>query len=69
MSAVGYGAVGGVRSIENWRLVLANFSMRITRNEINLNTFLDWSDGLFAPLDRRAEELTELLDALEKAAA
>ncbi len=65
---VGYGSVGGVRAIENWRLVLANFSMTVTRAELNLNSFFDWADGLFAPLERRTQELTDLLDALEKAA-
>ena len=65
---VGYGSVGGVRAIENWRLVLANFSMTVTRAELNLSSFFDWADGLFAPLERRTQELTDLLDALEKAA-
>ena len=65
---VGYGSVGGVRAIENWRLVLANFPMTVTRAELNLNSFFDWADGLFAPLERRTQELTDLLDALEKAA-
>ena len=65
---VGYGSVGGVRAIENWRLVLANFSMTVTRAELNLNSFFDWADGLFAPLERRTQELIDLLDALEKAA-
>lgn len=65
---VGYGSVGGVRAIENWRLVLANFSMTVTRAELNLNSFFDWADGLFAPLEHRTQELTDLLDALEKAA-
>lgn len=65
---VGYGSVGGVRAIENWRLVLANFSMIVTRAELSLNSFFDWADGLFAPLERRTQELTDLLDALEKAA-
>ena len=68
VSLVGYGSVGGVRSIENWRLVLANFSMRITRAEINLITFFDWSEGLFEPLERRGQELSDLFDALEEIA-
>ncbi len=69
VSLVGYGSVGGVRAIENWRTVLANFSMKVTRHELNLSTFLDWSEGLFEPLDRRTEELAELFEALEQAAS
>lgn len=69
VSLVGYGSVGGVRAIENWRTVLANFSMKVTRYELNLSTFLDWSEGLFEPLERRTEELAELFEALEQAAS
>ncbi|MDO5533330.1 MAG: NAD(P)H-dependent oxidoreductase [Propionibacteriaceae bacterium] len=63
---VGYGSVGGVRAIENWRLVLANFSMTVVRSELNLNTFTEWSEGAFAPNERRADEVAELFAALEK---
>lgn len=65
---VGYGSVGGVRSIENWRLVLANFSMKVTRAELNLITFYDWEGKTFTPMERRADELAELFDALEQIA-
>ena len=65
---VGYGAVGGVRTIENWRLVLANFSMKVVRHELNLSTFHDWTDNSFTPIERRADEIAEMFNVLEKAA-
>ena len=65
---VGYGSVGGVRAIENWRTVMANFSMVDVRAEVNISTFLDASDGAFAPGERRAGELNELFDQVEKMA-
>lgn len=69
VSLVGYGSVGGVRAIENWRTVLANFSAVVTRAELNLSIFTDWADNEFKPSERRAEELGELFTALEKAAS
>ena len=69
VSLVGYGSVGGVRAIENWRTVLANFSAVVTRAELNLSTFTDWADNEFKPSERRTEELAELFTALEKAAS
>ena len=45
VSFIGHGAVGGVRAIEQWRQILANFSMPMTRAELNFNLFLDWADG------------------------
>ena len=36
---VGYGSVGAVRAIEQWRQILSNFSMPLVRAEVNLRTF------------------------------
>ena len=57
-----------MRAIENWRLVLANFSMKVVRHELNLSTFFDWTDNRFTPMDRRADETAEMFDVIEKAA-
>ena len=62
---VGYGSVGGVRAIENWRTVLANFSMVGVRNEININLFTDLRDGQFHPTARQQTEIQDLFTALE----
>lgn len=66
---VGYGAVGGVRAIEHWRTIVANFSMHDVRAEVNLNLFVDWNDERFAPTDRRADEVNAVFDAVEELAA
>ena len=62
---VGYGSVGGVRSIEHWRQIVANFSMPNARAEVNLSIFTDWKDGEFAPSDRRRDEIGAVLEAVE----
>jgi NAD(P)H-dependent FMN reductase len=62
---VGHGAVGGVRAIEQWRQIVANFSMPVVRAELNFNLFFDWTDGEFTPADRHPAEVTAMLDDLE----
>ena len=64
-AVVGYGAVGGVRAIENWRSVLANFSMVDIRNELNINLFTHFADGAFVPNAHQNDEVKALFDALE----
>ena len=61
---IGYGSVGGVRAIEQWRQIVLNFSMVPVRAEVNINMFFDAADGVLKPLDRRAGELKALFDAL-----
>lgn len=66
---VGYGVVGGVRAIEHWRTIVANFSMTGVRAEVNLSTFSEVVDGRFTPADRREGELNTVFDQVEAAAA
>lgn len=66
---VGYGSVGGVRAIENWRTVLANFSMYDVRAEVNINLFTDFTDGEFTPQNRNVVTMGAVFDDLEKAGA
>lgn len=66
---VGLGAVGGVRAIEQWRQVVANFSMPATRAELNFNLFFDWNDNGFEPAERHPAEANAMLDQLEALAA
>ncbi len=63
---IGHGAVGGVRAIEQWRQIVANFSMPVVRAELNFNLFFDWVDGEFSPADRHPEEINGMLDQLEQ---
>ncbi len=65
VSFIGHGAVGGVRAIEQWRQILANFSMPMTRAELNFNLFFDWADGEFTPAERHPAEIQAMLDELE----
>ncbi|AQP45811.1 NADPH-dependent FMN reductase [Tessaracoccus flavus] len=66
---VGYGSVGGVRAIEHWRSIVANFSMVDIRAEVNISLFADFKEGTFTPIDRRPDEVNALFDALVKAAS
>ena len=58
-------STGGIRAIEQWRTVLANFSMVGVRNELNFNIFTDFVDGEFVPAERLAGEAQALFDAVE----
>lgn len=62
---IGHGSVGGVRAIEQWRQIVANFSMPVVRAEVNFNGFTHWSDGEFQPEDRHVDEVGGVLDELE----
>ncbi|GAA1096976.1 NADPH-dependent FMN reductase [Tsukamurella spumae] len=65
---VAYGADGGVRAVEHWRQITANFSMVDARAQISLSLFTDFeANGDFAPIDRRPAELSALLDELTAA--
>ncbi|GAA4115923.1 NADPH-dependent FMN reductase [Enteractinococcus coprophilus] len=66
---IGHGAVGGVRAIEQWRQIVANFSMPVVRAELNFNLFFDWEDGDFSPAERHPAEMHAMLDQLEELVA
>lgn len=65
---VSYGADGGTRAVEQWRQVVANFSMHAVRGQVSLSLFTEFGPDGFAPLDRRAGELTGVLDQVVSAA-
>ena len=61
---VSYGADGGVRAVEQWRQIVANFQMLDVRAQVSLSLFTEFgADGL-TPLERRTGELTTLFDQL-----
>lgn len=62
---VGYGASGGVRAIEAWRLIVSNFQMLQVRSALEINLFTDFSENGFAPADRRIEEAANLFTQVE----
>lgn len=62
---VGYGADGGVRATEDWRTIVANFSMHDVRAQLSLSRFAEFGpDATFQPNERRAGELATLFDQL-----
>lgn len=62
---VGYGAAGGVRAVEAWRLATANFSMPDVRNQLDLNLFTEFGAGGFEPTERRVDALKAVFEELE----
>lgn len=66
---VSYGAVSGVRAVEQWRQVVATFNMYCVRAQASYSTFLHARDGAFAPDARSAGELGRVLDSLLAATA
>lgn len=63
-----YGAESGVRAVEHWRQILANWSMYVVRQQVSFSTNLEFRDGVFTPNERREGELKALLDQLIPAA-
>lgn len=61
---VSYGADGGIRAVEQWRQIFANFQMLDVRAQVSISLFAEFGQGGFAPAERRSAELTTLLDQL-----
>ena len=64
---VSYGGAGGVRAVEHWRPVVANFQQFGVRAQVALSTNTEWTDGAFAPADRHLAEVATMLDQLVSA--
>ncbi len=64
---VGYGFSGGVRAVEAWRLVVANFQMAQIRNQVEVSLITDMADGAFAPAEHKTERLDGILGEVEDA--
>ena len=67
---VSYGADGGVRAVEQWRTILANAQMHVVRGQSSFSTMLEVTKGedgdVFAPAERRAKEVSNVLGQLTK---
>jgi len=61
---VSYGAERGVRAVEQWRQVVANFNMFDIRAQVTLDLFTDFDGNGVNPAERKAGELSSLLDSL-----
>lgn len=63
---VSYGSIEGVRAVEQWRQILANFQMVDIREHTSFSTFADFAeDGSFTPSDRKSESIQRTFDQLE----
>lgn len=62
---VGYGSVGGVRAIEQWRQVVATFDMVDVSPQVSISTFDEFDEqGGFLPSERRPSQLGKVLDRI-----
>lgn len=61
---VSYGADGGVRAVEQWRQIVANFDMIDIRATISLQLFTEFGETGLIPLERRGGELANMVDSL-----
>ncbi|CAM2846314.1 MULTISPECIES: NADPH-dependent FMN reductase [Dermacoccus] len=59
---VSYGADGGVRAVEHWRQILANFQMVVVRQQVSLSLFTEFGENSLALEERREAELSTLFD-------
>lgn len=66
---VSYGADNGVRAVEHWRQIVANFSMVDVRSAVAMSGFTEFPKGVFTPDPRRAQEVSSLLKELLAAVA
>lgn len=64
---VSYGAEGGVRAVEHWRQIVANFHMYGVRQQISMSLFSEFGPEGVQPAERRTDEIATLFDQLEAA--
>jgi NAD(P)H-dependent FMN reductase len=62
---VSYGGLGGVRAVEQLRLILAELQVATVRTQVSLSLFTDFERfTTFAPTERPAASLAAMLDQL-----
>lgn len=62
---VGYGSAGGVRSVEQLRLVMAEVQVATVRNQVALSLFTDFENySTFKPASHHEKSLGGMLDQL-----
>ena len=62
---VGYSFSGGIRAVEAWRLIMANFSMKQLRTQLDISLNTDMKDGTFTPADFKIEIVENICTELE----
>lgn len=58
---VSYGADGGVRAVEQWRQIMANFNMYDVRTTVALSLFTEFGADGFTPAERRDAEIDAVI--------
>ena len=66
---VSYGAAMGIRAVEQWRQIVANFNMFDIRPQITFGIFTDFDGSTLTPGERSGKDLDGLLDVLVPIAA
>src|SRR5690606_5369793 len=62
---VGYGSAGGVRAVEQLRLVMAEVQVATVRNQVALSLFTDFEEYTkFKPAAHHEKSLEQMLDQL-----
>jgi len=61
---VGYGSAGGVRAVEQLRLVAAELRLATVREQVSLSLHTDFDHGKFNPAERHEQTLDAMLDQL-----
>ncbi|MBM3737350.1 MAG: NAD(P)H-dependent oxidoreductase [Acidobacteria bacterium] len=62
---VGYGSSGGVRAVENLRLIMGECQVADVRNQVGLSIFTDWENfSVFKPAATHEKAVTGMLDQL-----
>ncbi|MFP7366594.1 NAD(P)H-dependent oxidoreductase [Corynebacterium callunae] len=64
---VSYGAAEGIRAVEQWRQIVANFNMFNVRAQVSFSIFTEANENGFAPNERRAGEFAGVVDSLLQA--
>lgn len=62
---VGYGSAGGVRAVEQLRLIMAEVQVATVRNQVSLSLFTDFENyTTFKPAAHHEKSVTQMLDQL-----
>ena len=61
---VSYGAEGGVRAVENWRQVVANFEQFDIRAQVTHLLHEAFGEDGFSPVEQKSKDLENLFDTL-----
>ncbi|MEJ6013927.1 NAD(P)H-dependent oxidoreductase [Corynebacterium sp. H127] len=64
-SFISYGFDGAIRAVDQLRIVLHNFSMRLPRAQVSINLNTEMVDGTFVPGDHQIGALTLAVEQLK----